>query len=100
MLYEYDRKHRIGLALTNTDSLDTALFKAPPPTVTVPDFDLSLCSTGRGLRIGARNSFRLRLTKVQQRALFVDEAPPIGAVGTAPLVGDVPAIAARMLQGN
>jgi hypothetical protein len=52
-LVKYDRKHGIGLAAASTDQCSVAVFKAPPPGVTVPDADLSQVSTGRGVRIGS-----------------------------------------------
>ncbi|HEY1883250.1 MAG TPA: hypothetical protein VGG51_09465 [Candidatus Cybelea sp.] len=52
-LVKYDRKHGIGLAAASTDQCSVAVFKAPPPGVTVPDADLSQLSTGRGVRIGS-----------------------------------------------
>lgn len=52
-LLAYDRKHHIGFAILQTDAKARALFTASPPAVSVPDRDLSQCSTGRGLRIGS-----------------------------------------------
>ncbi|HET6275684.1 MAG TPA: hypothetical protein VFE16_07120 [Candidatus Cybelea sp.] len=55
-LVKYDRKHEIGLAVASTDQCSVAVFKASPPSVTVPDADLSQVSTGRGVRIGSSYS--------------------------------------------
>lgn len=55
-LVKYDRTHEIGLAAASTDQCSVALFKATPPSVTVPDADLSRVSTGRGVRIGSSYS--------------------------------------------
>ena len=52
-LVKYDRAHGIGLAVASTDQCSAAVFKAPPPGVGVPDADLSLLSTGRGVRVGS-----------------------------------------------
>lgn len=51
-LLKYDRRHGIALAVASTDQCSAALFKAPPPGVSVPDADLSGYRTGRGVRIG------------------------------------------------
>jgi len=51
-LLKYDRRHNVGLAVASTDQCSAAIFKAPPPNVSVPDADLSGYRTGRGVRLG------------------------------------------------
>lgn len=53
VLAKYDRTHRIGLAAASTDQCSVALFKAPPPGVSVPDADLAAYRTGRGVHLGS-----------------------------------------------
>lgn len=52
-LVKYDRRHGIGLAVASTDQCSVSIFKASPPNVTIPDGDLSMYGTGRGVRIGS-----------------------------------------------
>ena len=52
-LKRYDHTHHIGLAVATTDQCSGSVFKAPTPSVAVPDADLSNYSTGRGLKIGS-----------------------------------------------
>jgi hypothetical protein len=60
-LLKYDAKHHIGLARGVTDQCSLALFKAPPPSVTAANADLSQYSTVHGLRIGSPYSQVLAL---------------------------------------
>jgi hypothetical protein len=52
-LLRYDRAHHIAFAAATTDQCSVALFRAAPPTVAVPDADLSGYSTRLGVRIGS-----------------------------------------------
>jgi hypothetical protein len=52
-LLRYDRTHHIAFATATTDQCSVALFRAPVPSVTVPNADLSDYSTRLGLRVGS-----------------------------------------------
>ncbi len=52
-LLMYDRTHNIAFATATTDQCSIALFRAPAPSVTVPNADLSGYSTRLGLHIGS-----------------------------------------------
>jgi hypothetical protein len=52
-LLRYDRVHHIAFAAATTDQCSIALFRAPSPSVAVPDADLSGYSTALGVRVGS-----------------------------------------------
>lgn len=52
-LIKYDRTHHIGLAAASTDQCSVAVFAASPPSVNVPDANLSSYGTGRGIHVGS-----------------------------------------------
>ncbi|HEY1656609.1 MAG TPA: hypothetical protein VGF86_16010 [Candidatus Tumulicola sp.] len=52
-LLAYDRVHHIAFATATTDQCSVALFRAPAPTVTVPNADLSGYATRLGLHVGS-----------------------------------------------
>jgi hypothetical protein len=61
VLAKYDRRHNIVLAAASTDQCSVAVFATSPPSVHLPNADLSAYRTGRGLHIGSRYADVLRI---------------------------------------
>lgn len=61
VLAKYDRRHGIALAAASTDQCSVAVFAASPPSVHLPNADLSGYRTGRGLHIGSTYADVLRI---------------------------------------